>query len=163
MGATMSYIFILLIILQHNNFQPIINSSNGAEPYVHRTLFGACHQASVLLFELRTMLTEDGWCINSSNFSPTPPPLYIWNYPMSKPLMPRWHQIFCSVLDMKLLGIMLRNRCWSTTFLTITVGDANGWCRNWPMWSTPQPFDTLLLIGLCARFTSNDVNNRVIL
>ena len=50
----------------------------------------------------------------------------------------RSHQTFRSVLAVKVLGIMLRNRCWPTTFLTITAGDADGWCRNWPVWSTPQ-------------------------
>jgi hypothetical protein len=31
---------------------------------------------------------------------------------------------------MKLLEIMFRNRCWTTTFDTITTGDADGWCRK---------------------------------
>ena len=47
----------------------------------------------------------------------------------------RSHQIFHSVLAVKLLGIMLKNRWWPTTFLTITAGDADGWCRNCPVWS----------------------------
>ena len=29
---------------------------------------------------------------------------------------------------MKFLEIMLRNRCWSTTFHTITIGDVDEWC-----------------------------------
>ena len=53
-------------------------------------------------------------------------------------LMPRSHQTFCSVLAVKLLGIMLRNRWWPTTFITITAGDADGWCRNCPVRSAPQ-------------------------
>jgi hypothetical protein len=32
-----------------------------------------------------------------------------------------------------LLEIMLRNRCWPTTFRTITTGDANRWCLNMPV------------------------------
>ena len=28
----------------------------------------------------------------------------------------------------EIAGIMPRNRCWPTTFLTVTVEDANGWC-----------------------------------
>ena len=39
----------------------------------------------------------------------------------------------------EIVGIMLRNRCWPTTFFTITVGDADGWCRKCPVWSAPQP------------------------
>ena len=37
----------------------------------------------------------------------------------------------CSVV--KLLGIVLRNRCWPTTFHIITVGDVDGWCLNSPV------------------------------
>ena len=40
-------------------------------------------------------------------------------------LMPQSHQIFHMVLVMKLLGIVLRNRCWPTTFHTITAEDAD--------------------------------------
>ena len=43
------------------------------------------------------------------------------------PLMPRSHQTSRSVLAVELLGIMLRNRWWPTTFLTITAGDDDGW------------------------------------
>ena len=33
---------------------------------------------------------------------------------------------------------MFRNRCWPTTFHTITVtGDAHGWCQKRLVWSTP--------------------------
>ena len=39
-------------------------------------------------------------------------------------LMPRSHQTFRPVLAVKLLGIILRNRCWSTPFHTITTEDA---------------------------------------
>ena len=52
--------------------------------------------------------------------------------------MPRSHQTFRLVLTVKLLGIMLRNRWWSTTFLTITAGDVDGWCWNCPVWSAPH-------------------------
>jgi hypothetical protein len=55
-------------------------------------------------------------------------------------LMPRSHQTSHPVLTMKLLGIMFRNRCWPTTFHTITAGDADGWCLNWLVWSIPQGF-----------------------
>ena len=57
--------------------------------------------------------------------------------PLWMPLMPRSHQTLRLVLAVKLLGIMLRNRWRSTTFLTITAGDANGWCRNYPVWTAP--------------------------
>ena len=53
-------------------------------------------------------------------------------------LMPRSHQTFRSVLKVKLLGIMLRNRWWSITFLTMIAGDADGWCWNCPVWSAPH-------------------------
>ena len=33
------------------------------------------------------------------------------------------------------VGIMLKNRCWPTTFHTITTGDADGWCQKWSVWS----------------------------
>ena len=52
--------------------------------------------------------------------------------------MPWSHQTFRSVLAVKLLGIMLRIRWWPTTFLTITSGDADGWCRNCPVWLAPH-------------------------
>jgi hypothetical protein len=48
-----------------------------------------------------------------------------------QPIMPQSHQTFHPVPTMKLLGIMFKNRCWPTTFHTITAGDANGWCLNW--------------------------------
>ena len=47
--------------------------------------------------------------------------------------MPRSHQTSRSVLAVKLLGTMLRNRCWPTTFHIITAGDADGWCQYWPV------------------------------
>ena len=53
-------------------------------------------------------------------------------------LMPQSHQTFHPVLAVKLLGIMLRNRCWPTTFHTIATKHADGWCQNWPVWSTPH-------------------------
>jgi hypothetical protein len=53
-------------------------------------------------------------------------------------LMPRSHQPFRPVLALKLVGITLRNRCWPTAFHTITAGDVDGRCRNWPVWSTPH-------------------------
>ena len=43
--------------------------------------------------------------------------------------MPRSHQTFHPVRAMKLLGIMLRNRCWPTTFHTTLAKDADEWCR----------------------------------
>ena len=50
----------------------------------------------------------------------------------------RSHQPFRPVRAVKLLGIMLRNRCWPATFLTIRAGDADGWCLNWLVWSAPH-------------------------
>ena len=50
------------------------------------------------------------------------------------PIMPRSHQPFHSVLVVKLLGIMLRNRCWPATFHTITDRDADRWCQKWLVW-----------------------------
>ena len=52
--------------------------------------------------------------------------------------MPRSHQCFRRDLAMNLLGIMLRNSCWPTTFHNIIAGDADGWCQSWPVWSIPQ-------------------------
>ena len=40
-------------------------------------------------------------------------------------LPPQSHQTFRPVLAVKLLGITLRNRCWPTTFQTITTEDAD--------------------------------------
>ena len=39
----------------------------------------------------------------------------------------------------RLLGIMLRNRCWLTAFHTTTAGGVNGWCQKWSVWSAPRP------------------------
>ena len=58
------------------------------------------------------------------------------------PLKSRSHQSVRPVLVMELLGIVLRNKCWPTTFHTITVGDVDGWCQNWPVWSTPHWYPT---------------------
>ena len=52
--------------------------------------------------------------------------------------MPRSHQTFCPVLAVDLLGIMLRSRCWPATLHTITTGEADGWCLNWPVWLAPH-------------------------
>ena len=61
--------------------------------------------------------------------------------------LPWSHQTFRPVSAVKLLGIMFRNRCWPTTFHTITTGDADGWCLNRPVWSTTHashnPFASL--------------------
>ena len=48
--------------------------------------------------------------------------------PRSK-FMPPSHQTFRPVWAMNLLGILLRNRCWLTTFHTITAGHADEWCH----------------------------------
>jgi hypothetical protein len=40
--------------------------------------------------------------------------------------MTQSHQTFRLIPTVKLLGIMFINRCWSTTFHTITVGDVDG-------------------------------------
>ena len=62
----------------------------------------------------------------------------------------RSHQTFCPDPAVKLPGIMLRNRCWPTTFYTITVGDANAWCRKWLVWLAPDswhhPLTSLIVI-----------------
>ena len=47
-----------------------------------------------------------------------------------KPLMPRSHQISYPVLAVKLLGIMLRNRCWPITFHTITTEVTDDGAKN---------------------------------
>ena len=54
------------------------------------------------------------------------PPLWMWCFI----LMSRSHQNLCLVLTMKLLGIVLRNRCWPIIFHTVTSGDVDGWCQN---------------------------------
>ena len=48
-------------------------------------------------------------------------------------IVPRSHQNFRRFAAIKLLGIMLRNRCWPTTICIITAGDVDGWYWNWPM------------------------------
>ena len=53
--------------------------------------------------------------------------------PCGQPFKPQSHQLFHLVLAMKLLGIMLRNRCWLISFYTIPTGDANGWCQKLPV------------------------------
>ena len=52
--------------------------------------------------------------------------------------MPQPHQNLYLVPTVTLLGIMLRNRWWPTTFHTITAGNADGWCLNWLVWSSPH-------------------------
>ena len=75
----------------------------------------------------------DGWCQK----------WLVWSIPHTRP-----YQTFHPILAVKLLGIMLRNRCWATIFHTITTGDAGGWCRKWLVWSTPhtQSHQTLCLV-----------------
>jgi hypothetical protein len=53
-------------------------------------------------------------------------------------LMSQSQQTLHLVPATKLLEIILRNKCWPTTFHTITVRDANGWCWKWLVWSTPH-------------------------
>ena len=50
---------------------------------------------------------------------------------------PEHNKLFCPVRAMKMLGNMLRNRCWPATFHIITSEDADDWCLNWSVWSTP--------------------------
>ena len=50
---------------------------------------------------------------------------------VSPAFMPPSHQNFHLVPTMKLLGTMFENRCWPTTFHTVTFGDANGLCQKW--------------------------------
>ena len=38
----------------------------------------------------------------------------------------------------EIVGIMLRDRCWPTTFHTRTTGDAEGMVSEWPVWSAPH-------------------------
>ena len=44
---------------------------------------------------------------------------------------------FKSSLKCEIVGIMLRNGCWSTIFHTITIKDVDGWCHKWSVLSTP--------------------------
>ena len=51
-------------------------------------------------------------------------------------VMPQSHQTFRPVPAVKLLEIMLRNRCWPTTSQSVIAGDdANRWCQKWSMWT----------------------------
>ena len=52
--------------------------------------------------------------------------------------MPRSHQQFRQVPTVKLLGIVFIDRCWPTTFHTITAGNDDGGCRKWPVWLAPH-------------------------
>ena len=47
------------------------------------------------------------------------------------------YQTFCSILALKLLGIMSRNRWWFIAFHTFTIGDVDRWCQNWLVWLAP--------------------------
>jgi hypothetical protein len=68
----------------------------------------------------------------------------------------RSHQIFCLLLAMTLLRIMLRNRCWATTFNTITTGDVDGWS----LWSTPHaPITPTFHQLLCRAPLQRDARN----
>ena len=49
---------------------------------------------------------------------------------------------------------MLRNRCWVINFHSITAGDADRWCQNWPtVWSGPHSAWTrdTILMHQCAQ------------
>jgi hypothetical protein len=59
------------------------------------------------------------------------PSILVGDLKWETPFMPRSHQTFCLVPTIKLLGIMLKIRCWPTTCHTITAGDADGCCQNW--------------------------------
>ena len=52
-------------------------------------------------------------------------------WPRDQPLRPQSHQTLCPVQVVKLLGIMLRTRCWSTIFHTMTARDADELCPKW--------------------------------
>ena len=77
-----------------------------------------------------------------------------------QPLMLWSHQTFCPDPAVKLLGILFRNRCWSTTFHYVTTGDANGWCQKWPMWSSPHaPITPNFLSGSSHEIVGDYVQN----
>ena len=59
---------------------------------------------------------------------PNAPKYVLFAISVCTTLMPRSHQTFRPVLAVKLLRIMLRNRCWPTTFHTIIPEDVDGWC-----------------------------------
>ena len=66
-------------------------------------------------------------------------------------LMPRSYQTFHPVSVVKLLGIYVqKNRCWSTTFHTITAGDADGWCQKLLVSSTTLGHFTHTTEGLSS-------------
>ena len=53
-------------------------------------------------------------------------------------IMPRSHRTFHPVPAVKLLRILLRSRCWPTTFHTVAAKDADGWCHKWLVRLAPQ-------------------------
>ena len=84
-------------------------------------------------------------------------------------LMPRSHQTFHPVPAVKLLRIMLRNRCWPTTFHTITLempmGGARGGRCDQPLRSNamlcgarnlasiiPRPFGVEMLVFIWPKW-----------
>ena len=80
-----------------------------------------------------------------------------------QPLMPRSNQIFLLVPTVTLLGVMFIDRCWPTTFHTITVEDANGWCQNWPVWSAPHaPITPKFPYGPIREIDGDYVHNQML-
>ena len=74
-----------------------------------------------------------------------------------EPLMPRSQQSFCPILAVKLLGVMVRNRCRPTTFHTVTTGDALvgvriGWCDQ------PLRLSTMTISKPCEVCVCEGVN-----
>ena len=77
--------------------------------------------------------------LNTTILQPKTPTEGIRSGRCDEPLMPRSHQCFRPVPAMKLMGIMLMNRYWPTTFHTIPDRDAGGWCNERRVWSARQP------------------------
>ena len=71
-------------------------------------------------------------------------------------LVSRSHENSRHVWVVKLLRIVLRSRCWLTTFHTVLTGDVDKWCLNWPVWLAPRidypNFWAVLLFGITQSF-----------
>ena len=60
----------------------------------------------------------------------------------------------CLVLAVTLPGLMLRNRCWPTTFYTITAGDAEGTVSELVGVNSLSPYNFVYVEGNVCKETN---------
>ena len=126
---------------EHLSQDHLLKFSNSIHPHPNRLLVHEEYLIRYIHIQAPQVLNWAYPCLLAKEWGgnrdfPTSADLPSSNSTSSHFMMPRSHQTFRPVPAVTLSGIMLINKCWSTTFHIITVRDADEWCRNWLVWST---------------------------